>query len=210
VLQFPLPKSHPRTVAATGIGGDQESFGFRIAWASHPPPPPADAFHGKGRRIMIHSHTHPADIPPQIVDPVGSHLALFWFANLEVVNPNLLRLALELPLTSSILEIPHQLFLLGVYRDHRFALLQIPLSFAVDVVKLFISIRVLAALQRLLVGLQTVIQIVKQFGHGLIADTVALLPKFFGQAAHALARPTQRGFRVSAGHRVQKPIEILQ
>jgi hypothetical protein len=76
-----------------------------------------------------------------------------------------------------------------------------PLRLAVDVLKSLIPIRILPALQRLLVGLQTLIQIVQQFGHGLMAAAVAFLPEFFRQAAHALACPGQWRFRISASHR---------
>jgi hypothetical protein len=100
-------------------------------------------------------------------------------ADLKVVNANGLGFALDLPLPPNILEIAHQLLLLGVHRNHRFPLLEIPLRLAVDEFKLLIPIRMLAPLQPLLIRLQTVIQVMEQFCHGLIAYRMAFTLQFF-------------------------------
>jgi hypothetical protein len=96
------------------------------------------------------------------------------------MHPNLLGLALRMPFAPRILEITHKFLLFRVDRNHRFALLQIALSLAVDVLKLMIPIRMLAPFQLLLVGLQTVIHLVKQLSHGLMTDCVTLAPQFPG------------------------------
>jgi len=67
----------------------------------------------------------------------------------------------------------------------------------------------LAPLQRLLVGLQTVIHLVKQFGYGLITDGVTLAPEFLRQLPYALTCPAEGRFRISARRRLHQPVQVL-
>jgi len=73
------------------------------------PPPMPDAFHCKLHSIMVIAHADPSAVGRHIVDTI--QLTLAQFAINEVI-PDLLRLALGLPLTTSILEIADQLLFL--------------------------------------------------------------------------------------------------
>ena len=157
LLQFPFPEPHARPITAAGVGSDQQTLRFRITAATHPAPPAAYALDGELRRVVIHSHTDPPRVPSQVVDSIGGHLAVFRLTDFEIMHPNLPRLSLRMPFTPRIPEIAHRFLLFRVYRNHRFALLQMALGLAVDVFKLPIPIRMLAPFQLLLVGLQTVI-----------------------------------------------------
>src|SRR5579863_6029022 len=137
---------------------------------AHPAPPPAYALDGKLRRVVIHSHTDPPRVSSKVIDAVGGYLTVLGPTDFEIMNPNLLGLALRLPFAPGILEIAHQFLLFRVYGDHRLTLFQITLCFAIDVLKLLIPIRVLAPFQLFLVGLQAVIHLVKQRGHGLMVS----------------------------------------
>lgn len=60
-------------------------------------------------------HDQPG-VGAEVVDAIGDRLAQFVI--LEVVHPHGGRLARGMPLLPGILEVPHQLLLLGVHRDH--------------------------------------------------------------------------------------------
>ena len=60
----------------------------------------------------------------------------------------------------------------------------------VDVLKLGVTIRVLAALSGLDVCLQAIVQIMKQIGDFAISNSMTLPVQLFGQLASALACPT--------------------
>jgi len=78
------------------------------------------------------------------------------------------------------------------------------------VLKLLISIRMLAPFQRFLIGLQAVVHRMQQLGHSLVTDGVALALEFLRQTTHTLARPTKRRFWIAASGRIHQPVEILQ
>jgi hypothetical protein len=61
-LQFAFPQPHPPAVAAAAIGGDQQTGGVRVTQPTDIAPALADAVHGKGGRVMIDAHAHPAGI----------------------------------------------------------------------------------------------------------------------------------------------------
>ncbi len=62
------------------------------------------------------------------------------------------------------------------------------------------------ALQLLLVGLQAVIHLVKQFGDGLITDRMTLAPEFLRQHPYALTGPAKGRFRISASRRIHQTV----
>lgn len=70
-LQLTFPETHAGPVAPSAVRRDQKGAGRRISLNSHLCPPPADAFHGKGGRVVIDSHTDPSFIAGKIVDAVG-------------------------------------------------------------------------------------------------------------------------------------------
>src|SRR5450759_1200991 len=209
LLQFPFPEPHSRSITAARIGGNQQTLRFGITAATHPAPPAAYALDRELGRVVIHSHANPSYVATEVVDSVGSHLAVLRLTDFEVVNPHRRGSAMRMPFASRILKITHQFLLFGVDRNHRLALFQIALRLAVDVFKLLISIRMLAPLQLLLVGLQAVIHLMKHFRHGLITDSMTLALEFLRQHSYALAGPAKGRLRIPSRHGVDQPVQIL-
>src|SRR5438105_10932931 len=106
--------------------------------------------------------------------------------------PNLLRSPLGLPLATLILEISHQFFLLGVYRNHRLTRSQILLDPLIDVLELRVPVRVVGAFTALAHTLQTVTQFAQQIANRTLADRVSRLGQGGGQLSRTLGSPPQR------------------
>src|SRR5208283_5891284 len=54
-LQFNLPQSRARGVAAAAIGGDGQPRGARIPLLANLSPPAANGLHGEGRGVVVHA-----------------------------------------------------------------------------------------------------------------------------------------------------------
>src|SRR5207253_6529182 len=80
----------------------------------------------------------------------------------------------------------------------------------VDVAELRIPVGVAVALRGFAVALQTVTRLIEQVGDQGAADLVTLRLQRLRQAAHALAGPPQRRFRITAGRRLDQRLEILE
>src|SRR5439155_22740383 len=130
-----------------GVGRDQRTPGVRVGPAAHGLPPVADAGHGKRRRVVVDADTDPADVGPQIVDPVGNGAPQLRLH--KVVDLYRLRLPVGAPLSSGVLEVAHELFLLGIDGDRRLALAEVRPDARGDVFELGVAIGVPGALDRL-------------------------------------------------------------
>src|SRR5512144_498180 len=71
-----------------------------------------------------------------------------------------------------------------------------------------LRIGVAPALDRLAVGLEAVAQLAEQFGDHAMAGGVPTPLEFLGQLADALAGPSQGGFRVAAGDRIDQAFQV--
>ncbi len=80
----------------------------------------------------------------------------------------------------------------------------------VDVAELRIPVGVAVALRGFAVALQTVTRLIEQVGDQGAADLVTLRLQRLRQAAHALAGPPQRRFRITAGRRLDQRLEIRE
>jgi hypothetical protein len=83
-------------------------------------------------------------------------------------------LSVPVPLTATIAELPHEFLLFGIHRHHG---LPLPLENrgpAVDVLELCISIRVMAAFERLAVGLETVAEVMEEAVDGPLTHPMPL------------------------------------
>jgi hypothetical protein len=109
---------------------------------------------------MVDPDAHPALVRPQVIDAVGGCLPQLGVG--KVMNPHRLRLSLWLPFPPSVVEVPHQLFLLGVYGDHRLLCVQKPLHLRRDVLELGVPLRVLAPFPALPRPLLTELQVPQQ------------------------------------------------
>src|SRR5450432_2789835 len=104
-LQLNFPEPHPRSIAATGIGRDEELTGFWVSRLSHAVPPTANGFDGKGGRIVIHADAHPTRIIGEIVNSVGCGTT--QFRDHKIVYAYSLRIALGTQFSAVVLEIAH-------------------------------------------------------------------------------------------------------
>ena len=102
LLQFDLPESNSRPVAASSVSGNQKATRLRIRLPSHGNPPLADALHSKRCCVVVGSDIDPACITGLVVNPVGSHFPKFW--NLKIIDADFFRVALRSELPSTVLE----------------------------------------------------------------------------------------------------------
>ena len=113
LLQLHAPQPHAVAVAASTIGGNQQSSSARIGLLTHLKPPATDALHRKLCRVVVDADIDPAAVGAQVIDTVGGHLAQLGVD--KVMNPDFFRHALGLPLLAGVFEIPNQFLLLGVH-----------------------------------------------------------------------------------------------
>ena len=117
------------------------------------------------------------------------------------------------PLLAGIVVIADEFFLLGIDRNHRPALPQASFHGGIDVPELRIAVRMVLSLLGLAVALQTVVQIVKDLRHFGMADRMLAPGQGLGDRPRALARPSQRRFRIASrlliDHRFQ-PVHQLR
>jgi len=170
-LQFDLPQSHARTVAAAAISGDQQAAGIGIALAPHQLPPASDGVDRESRGVVVDAHAHPAGVAGDIVDPIGNRPT--QFGDDKIVHANVLGRTLRPPFASGVLEVADEFLLLGVDRDRRLPRRERFFHPIVDVVELGVAIGIVRPLACLAVGLQTVIELVQQFADQRAADPVA-------------------------------------
>ena len=126
----------------------------------------------------------------------------------EVVHPNLLGLALRVPLAPGVLELPYEFLLLCVYRDHGLALaLELPHHLG-DVLKLRVAVGMLGAFARLAHRLQAVVELGQQVANRALTHPMAASNQFGGQSCRALARPAQRRHRIAPAAGFDQGIKI--
>lgn len=75
--------------------------------------------------------------------------------------------------------------------------------------ELRIAITVRTAFFRFPIGLQAIVEILKQPGHSVVTDVMPLLHKSVGEVTGALAGPQQRRLRVPTGGRLQQRLQIF-
>ena len=102
-LQLDLPQPHPIAVAAAAVGADQQPLRPGIGVRPDRLPPAAQARDREARRVVVLPHGDPAGVAAHIVDAVGDRLAQLLVG--EVVDVDLLGLALRLPLPPAVLEV---------------------------------------------------------------------------------------------------------
>src|SRR2546421_10149755 len=188
------------------MGGDQQSGGVGVTRPTEVAPPLADAVDREGGRIVVDADTHPSGIRGQVIDPVG-HRAT-ELLDQEVMDPDFFRVALGAIFAPVVAEIADQFLFLGVDGDHWLPFGQRRGHLGVDVAELRIPVGVAVALGGLAVALQTVTRLIEQVADQGAADLVTLRLQRLRQAAHALAGPPQRRFRIPAGRRFDQGFEI--
>jgi len=101
------------------------------------------------------------------------------------------RLSLRLPGAAGILEVPHQLFLFGVYGNDRLAVLQKRTRLVVQVADLHRPFRGRSTFLVFPIGLQTVAQLAQQAANGVRRHPVSPPGQGYGQVGLRFGRPPQ-------------------
>src|SRR5512138_1063249 len=138
LLQLVLPDARAVAVAAARVSGDEELARLRVAERTNLLPPRLDRGDGELRRVVVDAHADEAIVRADVVHAVRNRLAdrLVW----EVVDVDQLGLPLGLSLAATVLEVAHELLLLGVDGDHWDTAFEATLGGRVDVLELCVSI----------------------------------------------------------------------
>src|SRR6185436_17396082 len=131
----------------------------------------------------------------EIINPVWNGLAQGFIS--KIMHPDAGGLPVATPFASGVLEVAHQLFLLGIHRDGRQPARLKGRDRRRDILELCVTIRMLATLTGLTVGLQAVAQLMQQVCDFLPFDVKALFLQLCRQAAHAFTGPAQGRLRIS-------------
>src|SRR6516162_388181 len=148
---------------------------------------------------MRDPYAHPTLVVCQIVDTVRNRLAQLLVG--KIVNSDFHRSAATAVFAPTILEIPHQLLLFRVDRDHGLTPTLEPLHQSVDVLKLRIAVGMRLALSRFAVGLQAKTRFIQQRRDSAMANGVALVFQRMSQHARTADRPPQRRIGLAARRR---------
>src|SRR5687767_12912561 len=157
---------------------------------------------------MIDADADPPFVALKVVHAIGDRFPLL--GNQEVVYADWFGIAGGPPLPSRVLEVPNQLLLFRIYRDRRLTALMKTTYLVVDVMKLRIAVLMLRAFARFLIRLQAIAELVKQVGHGSMADVMSHLVQRFAQIPYAPGSPTQRRLRISQSERFHQRVKIGQ
>src|SRR6516165_1937750 len=163
ILQSHFPEAASAAVAASPIGSDQQISRVRIALAPHFLPPSVNRLRGKLSGVVVNAHADPALVVRYIVDPVRNSLPEGLVH--EVVDAYLVGLPLWHPFAASVLEVTHQLLLLGIDRDYRLAALLETLDHRANVFELRIAVRMRIPFLCLAIPLQAVTGLTEQSPH---------------------------------------------
>ena len=172
-------------------------------------PPTADGVHCEAGRIVVDAHTDPTFVATQVIHPVGDRLALGGYE--EVVHLHTLGLSLQSPLTSGILEVADQLFLLRIDRDDRLTLRLMVAHLVIEIDELSVPIRMRGSFPRLAIRLQRVAKLMEQTRDDLRTYGVPHGLQLGGQFGQALRRPAKRiVVRSARRDRLDQCIEVRQ
>ena len=205
LLKRMLPGAQPIPVAPARIGRDEQGRGLGVGAATHLMPPVSNRRHRERRCVVVPAHAHPGFVARHVADAVRNRLALG--VGREIMHQHRRRRALRLPFAPAVLEVPDQLFLLRVDRDHRLAGGQMLVRGLVDVLELRVAVRMRGAFLPLARRLQPVAQAVQQPAHSGRTHPPPLLVQRRRQLRATLARPAQRRGRVSARQRIHQGFE---
>lgn len=151
---------------------------------------------GERGGVRVGADIDPAGVGRQVVDSIRDGLAQLRVG--EVMDTHRHRIPRRPPGTGRVAEVADQLLLLGVHADHRLAGVSVAASLLVEIPELGVPVGMLAALERLGIGLQAKALLPQQAGDGVRTDPVPLTGQLGCQRAGRLDRPPQRRHRISA------------
>jgi hypothetical protein len=157
------------------------------------------------RGVVIDPDGDPALVARDVVDPVRNGLEERIVD--EVVHVHGLGLALRLPFSSAVLELPDELLLLAIDGDHRLSSTLHPQCLVRDVLELGVSIRVIPTFEGLAGRLEAVAHLAQHAADGVVAHREPLVTEGFGELRRALARPAQRRRRITSRRRIDESVE---
>ena len=207
-LQFYFPQANPVSVASPTISANHQLLGIRIILLPHTQPQTPYIRYRKTRSIMISPNIYPPYIFTNIINSIGNNFRRIFAC--KVMYLHFLRCPFPLPFSSRILKIPHQFFLLRVHRYYPLPSLKKLFDLLVDIIKLSIPILVFATLQCLGVGLQTIIQIMKQIRNGNMTYLISLTNQFLRKLFGALAGPPQAAFGITSRNSFHQRFQFSQ
>ncbi len=158
LLKVPFPYSRATTIAAPTIHFDHQTRGVREAFRQFSLAPVGNAVDGKGRRVRRLTDIDCALIVLQVIDTIGNGTPNRILG--EVVNMDDLRLLT--PDLTWVLEIAHELLLLGIGTDDRVSCRLMLRSLFVDVLELSITVRMLCTGSLFHIGPQAIVMLLKQ------------------------------------------------
>ena len=208
MLKLMLPDTGPISIASARISRDVKDFGVRVSAPAHPLPPVTNRGHRKGRGVVVTPDAHPPFIAGHVVDPIGNRLALR--VGREIMHEHRWRTPRRLPFPARIPEVPHQLLLLRVDRDHRLPGGQKPVRRRIDMLELRVAVRMRGAFPTFARRLQSVAQTVEQAAHRGRTHAPPLLGQRRRQFCATLARPAQGRGRVPPRERVHQRLQRRQ
>ena len=125
------------------------------------------------------------------------------------MDVDLLGLPVEVPLLTAIAVLAHQFLLLGINRYDGLLLVLEDLGSPINVLELRIPVRVVAALERLAVGLETVAQSMEESVDRPLTDRMPLGLECRRQRGRTLACPSEQRHRVATGHGIDQGFQGL-
>ena len=143
---------------------------------------------------MLATANSPADVDPalvaaDVVDAVRDRFAKGFID--EIVDAYGFGLSLRIPLTTAVLERPHELLLLRVDRNYRVAGRVKGIGLRVDVFELRVSVGMLFAFDRLPIRLKAVAQLLQQSSNGSRTDAVAHATQLRRKTARTFGSPSE-------------------
>jgi hypothetical protein len=157
--------------------------------------------------VVVGSDVDKAGAPAQVVDPVG--VGSRQGRRRKVVTVDRERLLGGPPLAARVDVVADQLLLLRVHRDDWLTTRERGANLLVDVPKLRVAIRMVAALLGLSVALKAVPHGAQELRNLLMAERVPLCRQLGGQRPSALARPAQWGLGIAARQRLHQVLKSI-
>ena len=173
------------TVAAPGIGQNEQLAGTAIAGRTFLVPPMSDGMSGEGGGIVGNAdHQSPA-IFQNIVNPIGNGDAVGIGAEVVIIDASRGRF----PTTSRILEIPDEFAFFAVHaNDGQMTALEAVAQLG-EILELKVSVGTRIGRDLLVIDPQGITHVMKQAGDGIGGDGNAEFGRFLGDRAGRAARP---------------------
>ena len=192
-LQFGLKGAVAVAVAAASVSEQQQFSATVIPCRAFVAPPAGDGLNGKRRRVMRDAHSHSAAVGADVINAVRNGNAKGVGAEVVIVDQQ----RRKAPARTWILEVSHQLTLLGVNAEDGLAPALKLVAKIADVQKLLIAIGTRIGGQLFVVDAQRLAHLMEQPRHGVGADGDAIVGQRHRDSGGGAAGPLQSSDRVA-------------